>query len=374
MTGPRLTHFLRPLALILAFGAGMAWHGCHPRSTAVEAQPAATTTRAVSERTDLGSDELETIARFREAAPSVAYITSLAIQRLPFSMNLREIPRGAGTGFVWDDRGHIVTNYHVIQGASAAQVTLADQSTWDAVLVGFAPEKDLAVLRIEAPADRLRPIPLGRSHDLLVGQKVLAIGNPFGLDQTLTTGVISALGREIDSLAGIPIRDVVQTDAAINPGNSGGPLLDSAGRLIGVNTQIVSTSGAYAGIGFAIPVDTVNRVVPDLIAFGQVRRPTLGVESVNDATTRRLGLEGALIARVLPGSGAERAGIRGIERDRRGRPVLGDVIVAIDDQPVRSSRDLFVLLEERQIGERVKVTVLRGNRSVDIEIELGSSL
>jgi S1-C subfamily serine protease len=374
MTGPRLTLFLRPLALILAFGAGVAWHGCHPRSTAVEAQPAATPARAVSERTDLGSDELETIARFREAAPSVAYITSLAIQRLPFSMNLREIPRGAGTGFVWDDRGHIVTNYHVIQGASAAQVTLADQSTWDAVLVGFAPEKDLAVLRIEAPADRLRPIPLGRSHDLLVGQKVLAIGNPFGLDQTLTTGVISALGREIDSLAGIPIRDVVQTDAAINPGNSGGPLLDSAGRLIGVNTKIVSTSGAYAGIGFAIPVDTVNRVVPDLIAFGQVRRPTLGVESVNDATTRRLGLEGALIARVLPGSGAERAGIRGIERDRRGRPVLGDVIVAIDDQPVRSSRDLFVLLEERQIGERVKVTVLRGNRSVDIEIELGSSL
>lgn len=369
----RTQHGLAPTVLLAAaFFAGAGWNGCGTRLGEAEAEPAAP--REIAVRTDLGADELETINRFRDAAPAVVYITSIAYQRGMFSMNIRETPRGTGTGFVWDNKGHVVTNYHVIQSANAAQVTLADQSTWDAVLVGYAPEKDLAVLRIEAPADQLQPLPLGRSHDLLVGQKVMAIGNPFGLDQTLTTGVISALGREIDSVAGIPIRDVIQTDAAINPGNSGGPLLDSGGRLIGVNTQIVSTSGAYAGIGFAIPVDTVNRVVPDLIAYGKVRRPTLGVELVADATTRRLGLSGALVLEVIPGSGAERAGLIGIQRDRRGRTVLGDVIVGIDNEPINSSRDLFVLLETKQIGGKVRVTVLRNDRSLDLEVELGSSL
>jgi S1-C subfamily serine protease len=221
----------------------------------------------------LTDDERETIALFEQASPSVVYITSLSVRRDLFTLNVLEIPQGTGSGFVWDDAGHIVTNFHVIQNADRAQVTLADRSTWVAELVGVAPAKDLAVLRIDAPAAKLRPLPVGSSEDLRVGQTVLAIGDPFGLDQTLTTGVISALGREIESVAQIPIRDVIQTDAAINPGNSGGPLLDSSGRLIGVNAAIYSPSGAYAGIGFSIPVDTVKWVVPELIEHGELRRP-----------------------------------------------------------------------------------------------------
>jgi S1-C subfamily serine protease len=264
----------------------------------------------------------------------------------------------------------VVTNYHVIQGASAARVTLADQSEWEAELVGAAPEKDLAVLRIAAPTDRLRPLPLGGSQDLRVGQKVFAIGNPFGLDQTLTTGVISALGREIPGVGGLPIRDVVQTDAAINPGNSGGPLLDSAGRLIGVNTAIYSPSGAYAGIGFAIPADTVAWVVPELIAEGRLVRPTLGVELAADTLAARLGLEGALVVQVVPGSGADRAGLRPTRRGPRGGIELGDVIVAVDGEPVTTAADLVLLLERRRAGDAVAVTVERDGRRREVEVEL----
>ena len=286
-------------------------------------------------------------------------------------MNIQQIPQGSGSGFVWDTRGHIVTNSHVIRGANAVQVTLADQTTWDAVFVGEAPEKDLAVLRIDAPAARLVALPLGISKNLLVGQKVLAIGNPFGLDQTLTTGVISALGREIESLARIPIRDVIQTDAAINPGNSGGPLLDSSGRLIGVNTAIYSPSGAYAGIGFAIPVDTVRWVVPELISKGRIERPTLGVELASEQIARRLGLAGALVMGVVPGSGADRAGMRGTMRDRRGSVLLGDVIVAIDGRAVRSPDDLVLILEGMKPGETVQVEFLRGEARRSVPVRLG---
>jgi S1-C subfamily serine protease len=230
-------------------------------------------------------------------------------------LNLYQIPQGTGSGFVWDTKGNIITNFHVIQNADAAQVTLADQSNWKAQVVGVAADKDLAVLRIDAPSNRLRPIPLGTSKELQVGQSVFAIGNPFGLDQSLTTGVISALGREIDSVTRRPIQGVIQTDAAINPGNSGGPLLDSAGRLIGVNTQIFSPSGASAGIGFAIPVDTVNRIVPELIRSGKIIRPGLGVELAEEQIAKKIGVSGVVIVDVARGGPAAKAGIRPTRRE-----------------------------------------------------------
>lgn len=322
-------------------------------------------------RPGLKTDELATIDLFRRASPSVAYITSISLRRDWFDLNVYEIPRGTGSGFVWDEEGRIVTNFHVIQGANAAQVTLFDRSVWDARVVGVAPEKDLAVLQIEAPVDSLHPIDLGSSADLLVGQSVYAIGNPFGLDQTLTTGVISALGREIESAARIPIRDVIQTDAAINPGNSGGPLLDSSGRLIGVNTAIYSPSGAYAGIGFAIPADTVRWVVPELISKGVIERPTLGVELLSTRVVENLGLEGALIGRVLRGSGADRAGLRGTRRDAFGRVILGDVIVELAGRPVRGADDLLLALDRHRPGQQVEVVVLREGEERTLLVELG---
>lgn len=233
--------------------------------------------RAIAPRGELTADERNTVEIFALTSPSVVHITTARQALNLFTLNVLEIPQGTGSGFVWDEAGHVVTNFHVIQGADAARVTLADQSTWRAKLVGVYPDRDLAVLRIDAPPERLHPIPIGESKGLKVGQKVLAIGNPFGLDQSLTTGVVSALNREIESITGRTIRGVIQTDAAINPGNSGGPLLDSAGRLIGVNTAIYSPSGASAGIGFAIPVDEVNRIVPRLIREGRIRRPVLGI-------------------------------------------------------------------------------------------------
>ena len=222
---------------------------------------------------DLQPNEKATINLFQEAAPSVVFINTSTFEKDYFTMNIAEIPKGSGSGFIWDTEGHIVTNYHVIENADKATVTLSDQSTWNAKLIGFAPSKDLAVLKIDVPTKMLSPLPVGKSHDLLVGQTVLAIGNPFGLDQTLTTGIISALGREVNGAGGFPIKDAIQTDAAINPGNSGGPLLNSSGELIGVNTAIYSPSGAYAGIGFSIPVDAVRWIIPELVKYGKIKRP-----------------------------------------------------------------------------------------------------
>ena len=357
------------------FVAGVAWSqraeppaGPGPAAVEPGAGP-----RPASVRADLGEDEKKRIALFETASPSVVFITTLAVQQDLFSMNVMEVPQGSGSGFIWDSAGHIVTNYHVIAGANAAQVTLSDHSGWRAELVGGAPEKDLAVLRIEAPANLLRPLALGISDDLRVGQTVLAIGNPFGFDQSLTTGVISALGREIDSVAGIPIRDVIQTDAAINPGNSGGPLLDSAGRVIGVNTAIYTPSGASAGIGFAIPIHAVQGVVPDLIAYGRVQRAALGVELAPDTVLRQAGLEGALIFRVARGSGADRADLRGTRRLPLGRWQLGDVIVGIDGQPVRSSGDLFLALEEKKAGDAVELEIVREGRRGTARVVLEDS-
>jgi S1-C subfamily serine protease len=324
----------------------------------------------VAPRGDLDADEKENIALFERASPAVVFITSIAVRQDAFSLDSTEIPQGSGSGFVWDAQGHVVTNYHVVAGADVARVTLADQSSWDARLVGWAPEKDVAVLKIDAPVARLHPLPLGTSEDLRVGQKVFAIGNPFGLDQTLTTGIISALGREIQSMSNVPIRDVIQTDAAINPGNSGGPLLDSAGRLIGINAAIYSPSGASAGIGFAIPAHSVEWAVPDLIQYGRIQRPSLGVESAPDTLMRRLGLEGAMIYRVTRGSGADRAGLRGLQRDVLGRVRLGDVILTLDGQPVQSGGDLLLALEGKKAGQTVRVGLLRDGRKTEVEVKL----
>ena len=328
------------------------------------------TPRAVTPRGDLAGDEKTNIEVFQNASPSVVYITSLAIQRDRFSFNLHEIPRGTGSGFIWDDNGHVITNFHVIQNASGAKVTLADQSTWDARLVGTAPDQDLAVLSIDAPRHLLKPLPIGRSTNLQVGQNVFAIGNPFGLDQTLTTGIISALGREIESVSGRTIPDVIQTDAAINPGNSGGPLLDSAGRLIGVNTAIYSPSGSSAGIGFAVPVDTVNRVAPQLIRHGRVIRPGLGGRFANDVTARRLGIDGVLTMEVVQGGAAAKAGLRGMQRNRRGDWILGDIIVGIDGEPVESLDDLMRALDQHNVGDTVQVAVLRDGRRLTLAVTL----
>jgi S1-C subfamily serine protease len=326
--------------------------------------------RTVAPRGELSTGEKSTIALFREASPSVVHITVIAVQRDLFTLNLYQIPEGTGSGFVWDNSGNIITNFHVIQNADAAQVTLADQSTWKARRVGAAPDKDLAVLRIDAPANKLRAIPVGTSKDLQVGQSVFAIGNPFGLDQSLTTGVISALGREIESVTRRPIQGVIQTDAAINPGNSGGPLLDSAGRLIGVNTAIYSPSGASAGIGFAIPVDTVNRIVPELIRSGKVTRPGMGIQIAEDQLAERLGVKGVLVVEVVQGSAAAKAGLRPTRREASGRVRLGDVVTAIDGKKIESSNELFLLLEKYKIGDNINVSLLREGKAVQVKVTL----
>ncbi|TAK44143.1 MAG: trypsin-like serine protease [Saprospiraceae bacterium] len=318
----------------------------------------------------LTEQEKATIHLFENAAPSVAYITTSTLQRDFWTRNVMEIPSGSGSGFVWDKKGHIITNYHVIKDASRAQVTLADQSTWDATLVGGAPEKDLAVLKIEAPASVLKPIPVGSSDHLMVGQSVFAIGNPFGLDQSLTTGIISALGREINGSDGTPIRDVIQTDAAINPGNSGGPLLNSSGSLIGVNAAIYSPSGASAGIGFSIPADVVKWVVPDLIQYGKINRPSLGVEFASQQWMKRYGLEGALIVSVEKGSSAEKAGLRPTYRNRNGRIALGDIIKGIDGNRVEAVSDMKLILEKYKAGDVVKVRFLREDKELEVAVKL----
>lgn len=360
--------------LVTGFFIGTAWRNqdSAPDETntlaAIEDEPAPTRVEADGR---LNPNEVALIKLFENAAPSVAFITTTNLRTDFFTRDVTEIPRGSGSAFVWDKKGHIITNFHVIQGADRAQVTLADQSVWDAELVGRAPEKDLAVLKIDAPASVLTPIPVGNSSNLQVGQTVLAIGNPFGLDQTLTTGIISALGREIESVAGIPIRDVIQTDAAINPGNSGGPLLNSSGELIGVNTAIYSPSGAYAGIGFSIPVDVVRWVVPELIAYGKVQRPTLGVELVPEQYARRLNIkEGVLIYQVVKGGAAERAGIQSTRRDRSGQILLGDVITAINGKKVESNNDLILILENFKPGNTVEISLLRDNKPMKVNVVL----
>jgi len=328
--------------------------------------------RAITPRGDLAADEQSTIALFQLASPSVVYITTVSRRIDPWTRNVLQIPRGTGSGFIWDQRGHIVTNFHVVENSSAARVTLNDHSVYDAALVGASPDHDLAVLKISTPLRSLRPVPIGTVEDLQVGQKVFAIGNPFGLDQTLTTGIISALDRTIESSAGRPIEHVIQTDAAINPGNSGGPLLDSAGRVIGVNTAIYSPSGAYAGIGFAVPVDTVNRVVPRIIARGRYIKPELGVvvdDRISQAITRQLGVEGLLILTVKPGSTAAAAGLRGTVRTDDGSIVPGDILQHIDDYSIRSTDDLFTALDNYDLGDTAQLNILRPDGPKQLQLQ-----
>lgn len=389
--------FIRPLIwivlLIGAFIAGAAWRNSdadvlsdtefintEPEATP-DAQPTTTpaspdeekmATAAERYAAELRPEELHTIRLFEESAPSVCFITTSNVRRDYWSRNVTEVPRGTGSGFIWDKKGHIITNYHVIQGADKAQVTMGDQTTYDAELIGVAPDKDLAVLKIDAPRSRLRPIPLGSSTNLMVGQAVYAIGNPFGLDQTLTTGIVSALGREIKSVSGIPIREVIQTDAAINPGNSGGPLLDSRGRLIGVNTAIYSPSGASAGIGFSIPVNIVRWVVPELIEHGEIKRPSLGVTLIPRNYLRRSGLEldGPLIRSVEPNSAADRAGLRGTSRNQNGEVILGDVILELNGKKVSSYEELILSLEKYEPGDTITLLIQREDEKQEVELTL----
>jgi S1-C subfamily serine protease len=320
---------------------------------------------------DLSPAETRTIGIFRAASPAVVFITTISLKTDIFRRNVMAIPRGTGSGFMWDMKGHIVTNYHVIRDGNAAKVTLSDQSSYEARLVGSAPDKDLAVLAIDAPIAKLKPLGRGVSKELVVGQQTLAIGNPFGLDHTLSVGVISGLNREIKSVGGRPIQGVIQTDAAINPGNSGGPLLDSSGRLIGINTAIFSPSGASAGIGFAVPVDTVERIVPQLIQHGRVIRPGLGIQIAEKELATRAGVVGVLILSVLDGSPAERAGIRPTLRDPRSNQiVLGDVITAIDEKAVKEPNDLYRQLDEKKVGDRVRLRIRRGQRETTIVVPL----
>jgi S1-C subfamily serine protease len=353
--------------LLIIFGI---WYAMQPdQQETVQKDKENTHKQAITARGDLAEDEKNTIEIFRVASKTVVYITSTELRRNFFNLNIYEIPQGAGSGFIWDTQGRIVTNYHVIEDANRIQITLADHSTWQGKLIGSAPDKDIAVLKIDAPEEKLSSIMRGESHNLLVGQKVFAIGNPFGLDQTITAGIVSALGREIKSVTGQNIQGVIQTDAAINPGNSGGPLLDSAGRLIGVNTQISSPTGVNAGIGFAVPVDVVNRVVPEIIKYGKVIRPGLGVTIANEQLTRKLDIKGALIINVRPGSSAEHSGIKGTIRSRRGI-ILGDIIKSINNKPINDYDDLRNELDKYKVDDEITLELMRQGEQIQLLVRL----
>jgi len=367
------------LGLLVSIGLQRAVSPAGPAGSPTgETQPAADPATAAAQRpvaasAGLDAEESRTIALFKGASPSVAFITTQAERMDMWTRNVFEVPTGSGSGFVWDELGHVVTNFHVVQDSSSQKVTLGDVE-YEAKTGGGARDQDLAVLQIDAPRDKLAPLRVGTSTGLQVGQKVYAIGNPFGLDFTLTTGIVSAIGRTIQSVSNVNIFDVIQTDAAINPGNSGGPLLDSGGRLIGVNTAIYSPSGASAGIGFAVPVDTVARIVPELIAHGRVVRPIMGVgfdDQLSAAVTRRLGVEGVLIRQVSRGSAAEAAGLQGTSLDRRsGRVVPGDVVQEIDGKSVRSVSDLLGRLGAYKPGDSVTLTVWRDGAARKLSVKL----
>ncbi|AGW91173.1 MULTISPECIES: S1C family serine protease [Cupriavidus] len=366
-------HFLRRWLVITACIAALMllWQFL----PAIEAwfSPRQATERTVTPRGDLAADERSTIELFEKSRDSVVYISTAQLVRDVWTRNVFSVPRGTGSGFIWDDAGHVVTNFHVIQGASQATVKLADGRDYQAALVGASPAHDIAVLKIGVGFKRPPAVPVGTSADLKVGQKVFAIGNPFGLDWTLTTGITSALDRSLPGDAGGPaIEHLIQTDAAINPGNSGGPLLDSAGRLIGINTAIYSPSGASAGIGFAVPVDTVMRVVPQLIKTGKYVRPALGIE-VDEQLNARLqmvtGRRGVFVLLVQPGSAAQRAGLVGIRATQEGM-VPGDLITAVDGKSIDGVAGLLAQLDDRRVGDIVVLSVEREGKAREVRIEL----
>jgi S1-C subfamily serine protease len=315
-------------------------------------------------------DEKNTIAVFRACAPSTVFVTQTRIVEDYLAGTMQEVPAGSGSGFTWDDKGHIVTNYHVVDGAQSLTVTFHDQQTFEAKLVGAEPRKDIAVLEVQAPASLLVPIKVSKGTKLEVGQKTIAIGNPFGLDHTLTTGIVSALGRQVGGAGGVTIRDMIQTDAAINPGNSGGPLLDSAGQLIGMNTMIYSKTGSSAGIGFAVPVSTIARIVPQIIKTGRAEQVGLGIVSdPNQKLERRYGIRGVIVLSVAEGTPASKVGLRGLTRTRRGL-ALGDIIVGVDDKRINDFDDLYTVLDQHKPNDVVKVVVQRGDATRTIEVPL----
>ncbi|MCQ8895176.1 trypsin-like peptidase domain-containing protein [Limnobacter humi] len=339
-------------------------HGSFPSFTGSSAEPVKP--RVVEARGELSPAEKSTIELFDSAKGSVAYIFTESVQGQLF---FRRVAEGAGSGFVWDDEGHVVTNAHVVQGANKIRVQLDDSEPIPARLVGIAPSYDLAVVKLldKPKKEPLRPIPLGTSSDLKVGQSVFAIGNPFGLSKTLTSGIVSALGRTLPVENGREIPDVIQTDAAINPGNSGGPLLDSAGRLIGVNTAILSQSGSSAGVGFAIPVDLVNQVVPRLIEKGALPRPGIGIAVADESLARRLGIRGVAVLGVERGSPADQAGLQSFDLQNG---VVGDIIIAVNRKPVANIAQLSKALEAVGVGNKAQLLVMRGDdtREVDVQV------
>jgi len=359
-------------------GLGKATADALPNVSPAEVEATAPRKFAPAERDrleDLQAGERNLVGLFQKATNSVANISTFSSEgRGRLSMNQSEMPSGTGSGFVWDDKGHIVTNFHVVRSAAGAKITLANNKTYDAELVGYDADKDIAVLKIKAPPAELVPIAVGSSSSLLVGQSAYAIGNPFGLDHTLTTGVVSGLGREMRSPTGRPITNCIQTDASINPGNSGGPLLDSRARLIGMNTSIYSSSGSSAGVGFAIPVDTLSAIVNELIVNGKVVRGVIGISYLESSQARSLGIDtGVLVLDVPAGSPADKAGMRGTSRSTFGGIELGDVIVSIDGERIKNEADLFKVLDDKKVGNVVTIVVNRDNRMVTLKVQLGAS-
>ncbi len=360
------------LFLVGAVAAGFLWWW--NSSVAVSGIDPTAESRTPAPASALNSQERANIAIYERVSPCVVQVTNLGEQTDGINLDVQQVPQGVGSGFVWDQDGHIVTNYHVVEGASGARVTLSDHATYEARNIWADPDHDVAVLWIKAPKDRLHPIVVGSSHDLKVGQIAYALGDPFGLDETMTAGIVSALGRQIETSNGRQIQGVIQTSAPLNPGNSGGPLLDSGGRLIGMNTAILSPSGAFAGIGFAIPIDEVNHVVPQLIQHGKIVRPRLGVQVAADETAQRLGVEqGVLIVKVMPNSAAAQAGLQGTRRGPSGDIEIGDVVVAVDGKPVANSRDLNEALAQHKVGDSVTLTIVREGKRQDLRVTLGST-
>jgi S1-C subfamily serine protease len=315
-------------------------------------------------------DEKNTIAVFREASASTVFVTQKRVVVDYLAGTAEEVPAGSGSGFVWDDSGDIVTNFHVVKDAESLSVTFQGQQTFVAKVVGVEPRKDIAVVRVEAPSNLLKPVVVAPHATLEVGQKTIAIGNPFGLDHSLTTGIVSAVGRQVQGIGGVTIRDMIQTDAAINPGNSGGPLLDSSGQLIGMNTMIFSKSGSSAGIGFAVPVSTIARVVPQILKNGKAEQLGLGIQvDPLSRLERRMGLRGVAVLAVPEGSVAAKAGLRGISQTARGL-LLGDVIVGVDAAKVTDFDDLYSVLDAHHAGDKVAVKVRRGDETVTLPLEV----
>ncbi len=343
-----------------------------PRAAVQVGEPTTPTMRPPSPAARLEA-ERNVIDVFKAAAPATVFVTQKRMVR-DWSMRALEVPSGTGTGFLWDTAGHVVTNYHVVDSGRVKgrySVTLQSQKTYDAELIGGDPNKDVAVLKLLNCDEALTPLPvLPAQEKLEVGQTAIAIGNPFGLDHTLTTGVISALGREVQGYGGVTIRDMIQTDASINPGNSGGPLLDSGGYLIGMNTMIFSKTGSSAGIGFAVPVSAIRRVVPQVIQTGRVEMPGIGIEPLPDHYAARAGIAGVVVTRVFPGSPAQLAGIRGLQQDRRGELLLGDIIVGIDDFAVADYDDLYNALDRFKVGDEVSVKMIREGKPVALKLRL----